>query len=206
VEPLQGFVELGDSRIMSAGLQLDMMNKKIVSTSFYAEWKCLRCDEHGDSPAFKTRGIPDSTCSRQVVILSDQSFPACLPAEGQQECVKILLVENASIRDLTEIFLQKLGNRRVPPGSVIMIFSAAFLATAGLELYTLELVESEKRIHNVLGRETIFQPLPPVLLRGTSDANLAHRIETRNRMRYQRHVFKTELLNIESFLKESSNM
>jgi hypothetical protein len=172
VDALQGFVDLGDGRIMSGGLQLDMMNKKIVSTSFDAEWKCLRCGKHGDQPAFKTRGIPDSTCSRQVVILCDQSFPACLPADGQQECMKILLIENASVRDLIKIFLQKLGNRRVPPGSVILVFSATFLATVGLELYTMEMQEAERRIHNVLGRETIFQPLPPILLGGTSDSNL----------------------------------
>jgi hypothetical protein len=86
--------------------------------------------------------------------------------------MKILLIENASVRDLIEIFLQKLGNRRVPPGSVILVFSATFLATVGLELYTLEMQEAERRIHNVLGRETIFQPLPPILLGGTSDSNL----------------------------------
>jgi hypothetical protein len=46
VDAQQGFVELGDGHIMSGGLQLDMMNKKIMSTSFDAYWKCLRCGEH----------------------------------------------------------------------------------------------------------------------------------------------------------------
>jgi hypothetical protein len=169
---LPGMVDQADGRIMSGGLQLDMSNKEIICTSFDADWACLRCGEHGQAPAFKIRGIPDASCSRQVVILADQSFPACLPAMGEQECLRILLVENGSVLDLVETFLRKLGNRRVPAGSVILLFSASFLQQAGLELYTAELVQAEARIHAVIGKETIFQPLPPILLGGTEDSNL----------------------------------
>jgi hypothetical protein len=91
---------------------------------------------------------------------------------GEQECLRILLVENGSVLDLVETFLRKLGNRRVPAGSVILLFSASFLQQAGLELYTAELVQAEARIHAVIGKETIFQPLPPILLGGTEDSNL----------------------------------
>jgi hypothetical protein len=75
---------------------------------------------------------------------------------GEQECLRILLVENGSVLDLVEAFLRKLGNRRVPAGSVILLFSASFLQQAGLELYTAELVQAEARIHAVIGKETIF--------------------------------------------------
>jgi hypothetical protein len=173
---MSGLIDLADGRIMSGGLQLDLVRKKTICTSFSADWTCLRCGEHGAAPAFKIRGIPDSTATRQVVILADQAFPACLPAMGIQECLRILLVESCSILDLVETFLQKLGNRRVPPGSLILIFSESFLQTVGLELYAAELVQAQNRIHTVLGRETIFQPLPPILLGGTDDPALTRSI------------------------------
>jgi hypothetical protein len=169
---MPGLIDLADGRVMSGGLQLDLVKKKTVCTSFNADWTCLRCGEHGAAPAFKIRGIPDSTAARQVVVLADQAFPACLPAMGSQECLRIILVESGSILDLVETFLQKLGNRRVPPGSVILIFSASFLQMVGLELYAAELVQAQNRIHSVLGKETICQPLPPVLLGGTDDQAL----------------------------------
>jgi hypothetical protein len=51
-DPVQGagFLDLGYGRIMSGGLQLDMTNKCIVSTSFTADWKCLRCPQHTSGP------------------------------------------------------------------------------------------------------------------------------------------------------------
>jgi hypothetical protein len=82
-DPVQGpsFLELGDGRIMSGGLQLDMTNKHIVSTSFTADWKCLRCPQHSGEPALKMRGAADSSCSKQVIVVADQSSqPCCLSA------------------------------------------------------------------------------------------------------------------------------
>jgi hypothetical protein len=46
IPALPGFLELGDGRVMSGGLQLDMANKRIVCTSFNQEWKCFRCTVH----------------------------------------------------------------------------------------------------------------------------------------------------------------
>jgi hypothetical protein len=62
----KSFIELGDGRIMSGGLQLDMSNKRIVCTSFNAEWICLRCPAHKE-PALKMRGAANSSCSKQAL-------------------------------------------------------------------------------------------------------------------------------------------
>jgi hypothetical protein len=173
-DPVQGpsFLELGDGRIMSGGLQLDMTNKRIVSTSFSADWKCLRCPQHSGEPALKMRGAADSSCSKQVIIVADQSFPAVLPVSGEEGCFKIILVENGSLDSLLAELVKQVGNRRVPPGSAILAFSAAHLANVGVEQYARDLVAVETKIKEKYGHETVFQPLPPVLLGGTDNFNL----------------------------------
>jgi hypothetical protein len=116
----------------------------------------------------------------KVVVLADQTFPACLPAEGQARCIKIILVENGSIPDLVDEFLCQLGNRRVPPGSVVLIFSASHLLNVGLSQYTADLVEANRVVEEKVGRETIFQPLPTILLGGTDSAQLIRSIAELN--------------------------
>jgi hypothetical protein len=46
IEMGKSFTELGDVRVMSGGLHLDMTNKRIICTSFNAEWIGLRCPAH----------------------------------------------------------------------------------------------------------------------------------------------------------------
>jgi hypothetical protein len=48
------------------------------------------------------RGAANSSGHRQAIIVSNQSFPACLPVAGQEGCLKIILVENGSIKSLFE--------------------------------------------------------------------------------------------------------
>jgi hypothetical protein len=112
---LRTLAELGDGRIMSGGLQLAISAKKIVCASVDSNWRCLCCEPHAHEEAFKIRGVANSACNRQVVVISDQSFPACLPTSGQQDCIKIIIVKNCSLDDGVKEFLRRLGNRRVPP-------------------------------------------------------------------------------------------
>jgi hypothetical protein len=167
-----GLLDLGDGRVMSGGLQLDMTNKRVVSTSFTSDWKCLRCPQHKLEPALKMCGAADSNCQKQVIIIADQSFPAVLPVAGHEGCLKIILVENGSLEGLMEELVKQVGNIRVPPGSAILAFSAAHLANVGVEQNVRDLVALEDKIKKKFRQETIFQPLPPVLLGGTDNTNL----------------------------------
>jgi hypothetical protein len=72
---VKGWVELGDGRFLSGGLNMALNTWRIISTSFDDDWTCLRCGQHGSRQAFKIRGEADSSCSVQVVVLADQSFP-----------------------------------------------------------------------------------------------------------------------------------
>jgi hypothetical protein len=176
VHGLKSMAELGDGRLMSGGLQLAISAKKIVCTSFDSQWKCLRCAQHLHEEAFKIRGVANSACPRQVVIVADQSFPACLPTSGQMDCIKILLVENCSLQEAAAEFIKKLGNRRVPPGSVILLLSATHLANVGLAQYTEDLLEASSKIKASVGKETICLPLPPLIMGGTDNVELVRSI------------------------------
>jgi hypothetical protein len=164
---LPGFLELGDGRVMSGGLQLDMANKRIVCTSFNQDWKCFRCAAHTE-PALKMRGAADSSSECQAIVAADQFFPACLPVDSQAGCLKIIMVESGTLHTICEEIFKQIGNRRLPPGSVILIFSATHLLNLGLTQYTADLIAVINKIQSRYGKETNVQPLPPVLLPGTT--------------------------------------
>jgi hypothetical protein len=120
----------------------------------------------------KLRGSADSSCTKQAIVLADQSFPAVLPVGGNEGCLKIILVENGNLENMFEELVKQVRNRRIPPGSVVMAFSAAHLANVGLEQYTRDLVSMEEKLKSKYGQETNFQPLPPLLLGGTENKML----------------------------------
>jgi hypothetical protein len=169
-------VDLGDGRILSGGLECDMQKRRTICSSFDQNWQCLGCGSHGGHSAFKIRGVADSYFSRKVVILADQSVPAALPAAGEQQCMRILIVENGKLRELADLFLERLGNRRVPPGTVVMIFSGAYLAETGIVNYCEELLSCIELIKAKTGKETIVAPLPPMLLGGSDSPALIRSI------------------------------
>jgi hypothetical protein len=104
------------------------------------------------------RGAADSSGHPQAIIVSDQSFPACLPVAGQEGCLKIILVENGSIKSLFEELVKQVGNRRLPKGSIVLAFSAAHLTNVGLAQYTADLVEMGEAVKNKYGGETHLGP------------------------------------------------
>jgi hypothetical protein len=88
-----GWVNMGDGRFLSGGLNMALNSWRIISTSFNGDWTCLRCSPHGGKPALKIRGEAESSCSLQAILLVDQSFPAILPAAGNQQCMKIIAIK-----------------------------------------------------------------------------------------------------------------
>jgi hypothetical protein len=156
-----GVVEIGDGRILSGGLKVDIAERKIISASFDADWRCIACNHPSDRPAFKFIGCADSQNTPHVIILGDQAVPAVLPSETEKQCIKVLIIENGSLRELADELLKLIGNRRVPKGSAIMIFSSTFLAEAGLVAYIEEFQAISKMIKDRLGKATIVMPLPP---------------------------------------------
>jgi hypothetical protein len=104
----------------------------------------------------------------QAIILADQSFPAVLPVETGGQCFKIFRTENGSISGMVEKLLKDMGNRRTPPGSVVLIGSISHLADVGLSAYIEDLIEAERRIKTSLSRDVKVGPLPPTTLTGVA--------------------------------------
>jgi hypothetical protein len=161
---LEGMIEMGERRILAAGLRFDMKAKRVVSSSFNADWTCVQCGAHGTKPAFKIRGEAGTSSGDQAVILSDQCFPPILPTSGTEKCLKILRVENGSVVTLVDEFVKTLGNRIFPAGSIILLASMSHLGRVGLTAYVNDILWAEKELKAKLGRETIVRPLPPLIL------------------------------------------
>jgi hypothetical protein len=97
VENMRGLVDIGDSRILSGGLKIDIVDKKVVCTSFDQEWHCLACNHNNNRSAFGVRGRATMSDTPHAVILADPSVPATMPASTDKHCVKIMIVGNGSL-------------------------------------------------------------------------------------------------------------
>ncbi len=60
----------------------------------------------------KSEGNDDTNQAPSCFVLSDQNFPSVIPVEGEGDCFKKIQVENASLSDLTTVFL---AARRASP-------------------------------------------------------------------------------------------
>jgi hypothetical protein len=170
------WVNMAEGRFLSGGLYMALNSWRIISTSFNSDWTCLRCGSHGGRPALKVRGEADSSCSLQAILLVDQSFPTILPAEGHQQCLKIISMENGSLEDLVDELFRQVGNRRVPPGTAGLIWSASHLGNVGTSAYAEDLVDAMKAIQVKYGKSTRVGPLAPALLGGCEDPALIRSI------------------------------
>jgi hypothetical protein len=167
---LPGMIEIGDGRMLAGELKLSISNQKTITSSFDNNWQCFNCDLHKNRSALKMRGEAGPAGQPQAVILSDQNFAPQLPVSGQQQCIKILRIENGGLIELAEELVARVGNRRVPQGSLILLSSVTHLANVGLSAYIADYLEATKILHERLGRETRISALPPLLIGGCNNS------------------------------------
>ena len=79
-----------------------------------------------------------------VFVLSNQSFPACFPAGGEGNCLKIIRLEDGSLSDLTAVFLDTVANYAIPAGSVVLIHSLSYLTWVGPAAYAEDFVRARQ--------------------------------------------------------------
>jgi hypothetical protein len=89
-----------------------------------------------------------------------------MPVNTDKQCIKILVMENGNLREIVEELLKLLGNRRVPKGSAILLYSAAFMAEVGIVAYVEDFLAVKAMLHEKIGKATRVLPLPPILLGG----------------------------------------
>jgi hypothetical protein len=69
--------------------------------------------------------------------------------EGEGDCFKVLQVENASLSDLTTVFLAAVEGFTMPAGTVVLISSLSHLAAVGTAAYAEDLVKAFKAVRAV---------------------------------------------------------
>jgi hypothetical protein len=82
----------------------------------------------------------------QAFVLADHCFPAALPAEGEGDCIKVLRIENASLIELSDAFLEATRGFVVPAGSVVVLTSVSKLAEVGTAKYAADFVAARARL------------------------------------------------------------
>jgi hypothetical protein len=96
------------------------------------------------------------------VVLSEQSFPANVPAADGSECLRVMRVEDGSLHELTSELLQVLKRNMVIPGMVIMLGSLSQLGKYGTAWYAGEWIKNRNLLRRELG-DVLVVPLLPLV-------------------------------------------
>jgi hypothetical protein len=86
-----------------------------------------------------------------VMVLSDQCFPANVPAVDGGECFRVVRVEDGTCQELVNEFLSLIKKWLVVPGMVVMLGSLAHLAKAGPAWYAAEWKSCRSLLKKELG-------------------------------------------------------
>jgi hypothetical protein len=97
-----------------------------------------------------------------ALVLSDQAFPANVPAIDGGECVRVMRVEEGSLQELVNEFVSVVKKWMVVPGSNIMLGSLSQLGKQGTAWYASEWVRCRNILKWELG-DVIVTPLLPLM-------------------------------------------
>ena len=109
-----------------------------------------------------------------VFVLADQSFPACVPAGGTGHCFKIIRLEDGSLADLSNVFLETICKHILPAGSVVLLHSLSHLKWVGTAAYAEDFVCARQRILATYRTGLSVLHGLPLLAEGSSDSSLAN--------------------------------
>jgi hypothetical protein len=156
--PATSLYSNGDGRSGLAIVRSDLHNRLNISFSFLPEInKCYVCPkEHRQS------NLP------QLLVLTDQSYPAAATTSSEIDCPKIVRVENGRIANLVDTLLQHIRTRP-RPGSVIALYSQTELGLGGAANFLFELLKAANKIKRKLGDEYTICIAPPITMENLVD-------------------------------------
>ena len=167
LEPIGDFMSNGDGRLCKATLHADFGSKMNYSLSFNpSTMTCISCSRKHQLVGGR----------RMTFVLSDQAFPAALPSSSEKLCLFILRIENGTISDLVDKFLQLSKGWRIPPGSILVVTSASQLARCGTAAYAAAMANNGGRIGRAYNGEVEWVPGPPILSCGSTNLELSRSI------------------------------
>ncbi len=92
--------------------------------------------------------------------------------EGDGDCFKVIQVENASLSDLTTVFLAALEGFTMPAGAVVLISSLSHLAAVSTAAYAEDLVKAFKAVKAVYGNGINVMHGIPFPLSGIEESSM----------------------------------
>jgi hypothetical protein len=104
---------------------------QFLSCSFYpATLLCITCGR--EHKVLEGEGGPD------CFAVTDQNLIGTLPGTDQKNCLHILRIENPSLIELANIFIEVMEGKTLRPGTCILVGSLSHLSRVGVEAYTAE--------------------------------------------------------------------
>jgi hypothetical protein len=108
----------------------NLVNQYLSSSFDPSTLTCITCpSEHS-----VLGGGDGSEC----FVLSDQNFVATLPGSEGKSCLKIMRIENASLIELSGIFIEAMDKKNIRAGTCILISSLSYLSRVGAAAYAAE--------------------------------------------------------------------
>jgi hypothetical protein len=151
-----------DDRILFNSNSFNLEKSRNVSRSFNMDGSCVTCPTGPHSALAGWEGKP------VVFVLADQHFSPAALAEDGNECLRILLVEDASLRELTTEFLDWLDGRELVVGSVVVLGSVFQLSVDGTAQYVDDWHHCQRRLKEAV-EGILVLPLIPILLEGVKE-------------------------------------
>jgi len=145
------FMVPGDMRVLRNHNRCDLEHTRNVSMSFNpgtGKYNTCLAGEHNAWESKEKGAI--------CIVLTDQHFPANLPAEGKGECLRVIRVENGSINKLADELIKSAPLSGLKAGSVVMLGSASQLAVDSAEFYAAEWKRCRNWIHAELGEVIVI--------------------------------------------------
>jgi hypothetical protein len=166
-----------DGRVKLADTQVVLGQKKTWTYGFdHTTFECLGCSQHHNRMYFPRRGST-ARSGRQTIWLMDQSMPAIIPVASHLNCVKIVRLENGSLKDLASGLVDLMSGRQIAAGSVVLLTSASNMADAGTAGYTEGLMGAIQLLRRTLGDHINYGPLPNILFNGASEELIRTNLE-----------------------------
>jgi hypothetical protein len=163
VDRRASFITPEDDRLLYNSNSFRMEDMKNVSRSFDEKGRCVTCK----------RGLHDvfTTSSGKPVVfcLADQHFSPAIPSNDEKECMRVLRMEDSSLREITREFLNILDGRKLAAGSVVLLGSLYQLSFDGTAQYAEDWHWCRRTLIDEVG-EVLVLPLLPMPLEGLEDS------------------------------------
>ena len=155
------FYAEGDGRISRVHLKTSLSAKVNVTYSFNpATFTCCCCEANRGHRVFNHR--VEEAEARELILLTDQSYPACFPSLDNKKCIVSIRVENGSMKELLAEFLEATRATKLAAGSVVMVSSLSHLAAVGTAAYLEDLAAMRRFVKKARGASILVGPLPPI--------------------------------------------